>query len=181
MVVAATLFLWLPDTWITFLGVLSRFGGSDGKGFTLQCGRPGFDPWVGTIPWRKEMATHSSILAWKTLWTEEPMDRQSIDCPLQQSMGSQRVGHDWATSLSLFKDLRCLDTAMEGAVFPGGSVGKESTHNAGDLSLIPESGRSPGEGNGNPLQYSCLGGPVDRGAWWATVHVVAKNQTWLTD
>ena len=43
--------------------------------------------------------------------------------------------------------------------------------------LIPRSGRSPGEGNGNPLQYSCLGNPMDRGAWWATVHEVAKSWT----
>ena len=49
--------------------------------------------------------------------------------------------------------------------FPGGSVGKESACNAGDLGLIPGSGRSSGEGNGNPLQYSCLGNPVDGGAW----------------
>ena len=48
--------------------------------------------------------------------------------------------------------------------FPGGSVGKESACNAGDLGLIPGSGRSSGEGNGNPPQYSCLGNPVDRGA-----------------
>ena len=54
---------------------------------------------------------------------------------------------------------------------------KESAHNAGDLGSIPESGRSPGEGNGNPLQYSCLENPMDgRGAWWAIVHGVAKNQ-----
>ena len=53
--------------------------------------------------------------------------------------------------------------------FPGGSVGKESTYNAGDANLIPG---SPGKGNGNPLQYSCLGNPMDRGAWWATVHGV---------
>ena len=49
--------------------------------------------------------------------------------------------------------------------------------NAGDLSSIPGSGRSPGEGNGNPLQYSCLDNSVDRGAWWATVHGVTKSQT----
>ena len=48
--------------------------------------------------------------------------------------------------------------------------------NAGDTGLIPRSGRSLGEGNGNPLQYSCLGNPMDRGAWWATVHGVTKNQ-----
>ena len=51
---------------------------------------------------------------------------------------------------------------------PGGSDGKESACNAGDLGLIPGLGRSPGEGNGNPLQYSCLGNSMDRGAWWAT-------------
>ena len=49
--------------------------------------------------------------------------------------------------------------------FPGGSDGKASAHNAGDLGLIPGSGRSPGEGNGNPLQYSCLENPMDGGAW----------------
>ena len=48
---------------------------------------------------------------------------------------------------------------------------------ARDTSLIPGSGRSPGGGNGNPLQYSCLGNPMDRGAWWATVHGVTKSQT----
>ena len=53
--------------------------------------------------------------------------------------------------------------------FPGGSDGKASACNAGDRGLIPGSGRSPGEGNGNPLQYSCLGKPMDRGTWWATV------------
>ena len=51
----------------------------------------------------------------------------------------------------------------------------------GDPGLIPASGRSPGEGNGYPLQYSCLENPMDRGAWWATVHGVAKSQTRLKD
>ena len=54
--------------------------------------------------------------------------------------------------------------------FPGGSGGKESTCNAGDPGSIAELRRSSGEGDGNPLQYSCLGNPMDRGAWWATVH-----------
>ena len=58
--------------------------------------------------------------------------------------------------------------------FPGGSEGKASVCNAGDLGSIPGSGRSPGEGSGNPLQYSRLGNPMDRGAWQATVHGVAK-------
>ena len=58
--------------------------------------------------------------------------------------------------------------------FPHSSVGKESACNAGDLGLIPGLGRSPGEGNGNPLQCSCLKNPMDRGAWQATVHGVAR-------
>ena len=56
---------------------------------------------------------------------------------------------------------------------------KHLAYNAGDLGSIPGSGRSSGEGNGNPLQYSCLENPMDRGAWWATVHGVAKSQTQL--
>ena len=65
--------------------------------------------------------------------------------------------------------------------FPGGSEGKASAFNAGDLDLIPGWGRSPGKGNGNPLQYSCLENPMDGEAWWATVHGVTKSQTWLSD
>ena len=56
-------------------------------------------------------------------------------------------------------------------------VVKNLPANAGDMGSIPESGRSPGEGNGKPLQYSCLENPVDRGSWRAMVHSVAKNQT----
>ena len=62
--------------------------------------------------------------------------------------------------------------------FPGAQTGKESACNAGDQGSIPGSGRSPGEGgNGSPLQYSCLGNSMDRGAWWVVVHGVAKSQT----
>ena len=64
--------------------------------------------------------------------------------------------------------------------FPGGSEVKASASNAGDLGLIPGSGRSTGEGNGNPLQYSCLENPMNGGAWWATVHGVAKSRTRLS-
>ena len=64
---------------------------------------------------------------------------------------------------------------------PGGSDNRSSACNAGDLGLIPGSGRSPGGEKGNPLQYSCLENPVDRGAWWATVHGVTKSRTRLSD
>ena len=59
--------------------------------------------------------------------------------------------------------------------FPGGSDSKASTYNAGDVGLIPESGRSPGEENGNPVQYSCLESPMDRGTWQATTYEVTKE------
>ena len=65
--------------------------------------------------------------------------------------------------------------------FPGGSEVKVSACNVGDLGSIPGSGRYPGEGNGNPLQYSCLENPMGGGAWWATVHEVAKSRTRLSD
>ena len=65
------------------------------------------------------------------------------------------------------------------ADFPGGSDGKASVYNAGDPGSIPGLGRSPGEGNGNPLQYSCLENPMDKGGWQATVHGVAKSLTRL--
>ena len=65
--------------------------------------------------------------------------------------------------------------------FPGGSDGKEFTCNEGDLGSIRGLGRSPGGGHGNPLQYSCLENPMDRGAWQAAVHGVAKSQTHLSD
>ena len=60
-------------------------------------------------------------------------------------------------------------------------MAKNSPANAGDVGLMPGWGRSPGKENGNPLQYSCLGNPMDRGAWQTTVHGVTKNQTRLSD
>ena len=59
--------------------------------------------------------------------------------------------------------------------FSDGSVVKNLSANAGDMDLIPGLGRSPGEGNGNQLQYSCLAQPMDRGAWWAAIHGIAKE------
>ena len=59
--------------------------------------------------------------------------------------------------------------------FPGGSVVKNQPANTGDMCSIPGSGRTPGEGNGNPLQYSCLGNPIERGALWVTVYGVTKE------
>ena len=117
------------------------------------------ETWVWSLgqedPLEKEMATHSSILAWRIPWTEEPGELQST--------GSQRVRHDWVTLLTYF-------------------VVRNLPINAGDVrdtDSIPGSGRSPGGGHGNPLQCSCLKNPMDRGAFWVTVHRVAKSQTRL--
>ena len=81
----------------------------------------------------------------------------------------------------ILKEMGILDhlTCLLG--FPGGSEVKASACNVGDLGLIPGSGRSLGEWNGNPLQYSCLENPLDGGAWWAIVHGVTKSQTQLSD
>ena len=65
--------------------------------------------------------------------------------------------------------------------FSGDSDGKESAYNAWDPGSIPGSGRSPGGGNGNPLQYSCMENSIDRGAWQAAVHGVAKSRTWMSN
>ena len=75
----------------------------------------------------------------------------------------------------------CFSFAYKGMGFPDGWDGIESAYNAGDPCLIPGLERSPGEGNDYTLQYSCLENSMDRGAWWATVHGIAKRWTWLSD
>ena len=80
------------------------------------------------------------------------------------------------TRLSDFTSLHFSSQAFQVAL-----VVKNLPASAGDAGLIPESGRSPGVGSGNPLQYSCLENPMDGGAWWATVHGVAKSRTRLSD
>ena len=86
-----------------------------------------------------------------------------------------------------YKKGLCVCLCMRFAFFsilidiPGGSDGEESACNVGDLSLIPGLRRSPGGGNGNPLQYSCLKNPMNGGIWWTTVHGVMKSKTQLSD
>ena len=155
------------------------------------------------------MASHSSTLAWKIPWMEEP--------GRLQSMGSLRVGHDQATSLSLFtfmhwrrkwqptpvflpgesqgrgawwaavygvaqdrtlvKRLSSSSSSRLRAELPGWFSGNEPACSAGDPGSVLGLGRSPAGGHGNPLQHSYLENPMDRDAWWATVHGVAKSQT----
>ena len=120
------------------------------------------ETWVRSLGWEesleKGMAIHSSILAWKIPWTV-------------QSIESQRVGHDWVTFTETEPGLG--KTMGKERSFLHSSVGKAWACNVGDLGSIPGSGRSPGEGNGNPLQYSCLENPMEGGALQATVHGIA--------
>ena len=79
-----------------------------------------------------------------------------------------------------FPHILCFSSSQVPWGFTNGSVVKKLPGNAGGAGLIPGSGRTPGEGNGNPLQYSCLENPMDKGAWWATLHRVAKSQIGLS-
>ena len=85
------------------------------------------------------------------------------------------VGEDFPQDVGLCEVILGKVVTLPG--FLAGSALKEFACNAEDPGLIPESGRFPGEGNDNPLQYSCLGNPMDGGAWWATVHGVVQNRT----
>ena len=83
--------------------------------------------------------------------------------------------NDSSLGMGIFKGLQTCSG------FPGGSDRKASAYSVGDPGSIPRPGRSPGEGNSNPLQYPCLENLMDRGAWWATVHGVAKRQIQLSN
>ena len=104
----------------------------------------------------------------------EPPCLQDQSFSIKPSTGWMRPIHTLEGNLLYSKS-----TDFKG--FSGSSDGKESACNVGDPGLIPGSGRSPGEGNGNPLQYSCLENPMNGGVWQATVHGVAKIHTPLND
>ena len=176
------------------------------------------ETWVQFLGWEdplgKEMVAHSSTLAWRILWTEEPCDLQTMglqksqtrlndqtttaiqETPGQYQDGDSRCSqkrslhHKNVLTYIEMEEINLERTERERRQhsiiyfkycipmgFPGGSVVKNPPANAGDKGSIPGSGRSPGGGNGNSLQDSCLGNPMGRGAWQATVHSVAKSQT----
>ena len=112
---------------------------------------------------------------------------QSLEChSCSINMLTEWKGEPWFfDSIRLVEDLTvrlCLNLLIFMFYWStGGSDGKESGSNPGDLGSISGLGRSPGEGNGNPPQCSCLENPIDRGAWQTTVHGVTKSQTWLSN
>ena len=113
------------------------------------------------FPWKNSLSHYPTPLICFPLW----QNFSKVHCSLLKPLH--------------FKLLPPLLSKNQG--YPGGSVGKESAYDAGDLGSVPEWGRFPGEGNSNPHQYFCLGSPRDRGTWWATVHGVAKSQARLSD
>ena len=138
-------------------------------------------------PLEKGMATHSNLLAWRIPWTEEPSRLPPCGTPragLRKYLQGGQPVQLLALAGLLFGFLKLISLVTFLHLFPLlYSVvvdGKESVRNAGGLGLTPGSGISSGEGHGNPLQYSCLENPKDRGSWKATVHGVAKSWTWLS-
>ena len=153
-------------------------GGLDGKESACNAGDPGSIPGSGRSP------GEGNGYPLQYSYLENSMDRGAWQATFH---GVERVGHDIATNILSHTTVKNSGIFIADPVslyllgFPGGTNGKESAYNAGDPGLIPESGRSPGEGNDYSLQYSCLGNPMDRGAWWAIVHRITKNQTQLSD
>ena len=121
----------------------------------------GWDGWMASLT----QSTWVWVSCGSWWWTGRP--------GVLQSNGSQRVGHNWVTELNLQHFAQASQVALA-VKSPPASAGDVT-----DLDSIPRSWRSPGGGHGNPLQYSCLENPLDRGAWQAAVHWVAKSQTQL--
>ena len=115
-------------------------------------------------------------------WPEPPgSGPPSLHIPLQlANLPAELSTEHQAVQHTPTAELHWVPTMAEWTS-PGGSVVKNPPANAGDMGSIAGSGRSPGEGNGYPLQYSCLGNPMDRGCWWATVHGVTRvGHNWAT-
>ena len=130
---------------------------------------------------------NNSFYLWST-WTTRARKKKCVQCySLTHDYQSQFFCMIWirwknphAPNIMLLPTWSCIWVNID-SDFPGRSDGKESVCNAGDPGSIPGSGRFPGEGNGNPLQYSCLENSMGREAWWATVHGVPKIWTQLSD
>ena len=122
----------------------------------LQCRRPAFDTWVGKIPWRRAWQPTPVFLP-----GESPGHRSLVGCRL------------WGYTESDMTEVTWQQHQQQG--FPGGSDIRQSACNVGNPGSISGWRRAPGEGNGYPLQYSCLENSMDRGAWLATVNGVTKS------
>ena len=170
----------------------------------LQCRRPELSPWVSQIPWRKEWLPTPVFLpgksyGWRSLVGCSPWGREELSMtqwlhfhfspscigegngnPLQCScLENPRDSRAWWAAVYGVAQSRTQLKRLSSS--SSGSSGKGSACNAGYLGSVPGLGSSPGEGNGCQLQYFCLENSMGRGAWWATVHGVAKSRTQLSD
>ena len=137
-------------------------GGTSGKVPACLCRRQkrlGFDPWGGKMPWRRNTPV---------LLPGESHGQRNL-----AGYSPQGCKEPDTTEAKKYRYVYILINKNVG--FPGDSVVTNPPVNAEDMGSVPGSVRSPGAGNGNPLQCSCLENPIDRGAWWATVHGVAKS------
>ena len=124
---------------------------------------------------------------WHPIFTLLIMERSWVSTVLKVGYGyrvtpkvlGRRVY--WGGDAVVINNLSLRGMKQQKGGFPCDSDGKESACHAGELGSIPGLGRCPGGGHGNPLQYSCLENPMDRGAWWATVHGVTKSRMRLSD
>ena len=174
--------------WASIYGVaqsrtrLKRLSSSSSSIFILETGENllpcSFQPLEAAwIPWFVASSSISRFIAptSASTLTSSDFDFSVLHGPVNQSQ-LNIIGYS-----PHFKILTHISIVICYTGFPGGSDGKESACNAVDLGSKPGSGRSPGEGNGNPLQYSCLENPMDRGSWWAPVHGFTKSWTRLSD
>ena len=145
---------------------------------------PGKPMWKWCVPicvclWsavkRNEVGMH--VTTWMSLENSKLCEQS------QTEMGTHCVFHlyEMSRKSNTETESRRVVAYNWGEGFPGGSVVKNPPANAGDVGSVPGSWRSSEERNGSPLQHSCLRNPTDRGAWWATVHGVAKSWAWLSD
>ena len=140
--------------------------------------------WAFATPWTgaRQAPLSTGVLQARTLEWVAISFSQGSSQPRDGTQVSHTAGGfftSWAQTNSNAKSESVSHSALSYFCFPCSSVCKESACSAGDLGSIPGSGRSPGEGNGNPLQYPCLQNLMDIGAWWAAVHGVAKSQARL--
>ena len=144
-------------------------------------------PQIILVSWYWPLATKDRFSSNTTFWRSHRISPFFFQCPREAKCSWTKLSSFGWRGMSII----CINVIAGGCkpatwflkikTLPGGSDGKESAYDAGDPGLIPGLRRYPGEGNGNPLQSSCLGNPMDRGAYWAAVHGITKSWILLSN